>query len=163
MKSLPHVCAERVRWADVDLIGIARFSCFTRFVEHAEQEWLRSAGLPYTEIFSSPDVLLPRRHLSIDYLSPARLDEPLGLITWVAHTGDSSLTFRVEIVSLQDSSPRASATVVVVCVGAKDFSKQSLPAELLERIAPFRMDRDSALQLAGPALRELAASTTFRV
>ncbi len=162
MTSEPHVCAERVRWADVDLVGIARFSAFTRFVEHAEQEWMRAAGLPYREIFQAPSVWLPRRHLSIEYHAPARIDDALALITFVPRVGETSLTFQVEITGLADGAPKASASVVVVCVGAESFAKQPLPAMIREAVAPFRMEREAALAAAGPMRQALAASAIFQ-
>lgn len=47
--SAPFVTQERVRWADVDLIGIMRFSAYTRLVEMGEQELMRAAGIPYRD------------------------------------------------------------------------------------------------------------------
>ena len=59
----PFVTHERVRWADVDLVSIMRFSAFTRLIEIAEQELLRAAGLPYAELFDNPRLWMPRRRL----------------------------------------------------------------------------------------------------
>ena len=162
MDAKPHVCAERVRWADVDLVGIARFSAFTRFVEHGEQEWLRAAGLPFSEIFQSPSIVMPRRHLSIDYFAPARLDDALALVTYVSHVGESSLTFHVDVLGLADGLPRAAAAVVVVCVNAHDFAKRPLPTMIRDAVAPFHMTRDAALVAAVPMCRELASLAIFQ-
>lgn len=162
MDPQPHVCAERVRWADVDLVGIARFSAFTRFVEQGEQEWLRAAGLPFSELFKAPTIVMPRRHLSIDYFAPARLDEALALVTYVSRVGDSSLTFHVDVLGLADGALRASAAVVVVCVNADDFTKRSLPTMIREAVAPFHLSREEALRAAEPKRRELASLAIFQ-
>ncbi len=162
MDPKPHVCAERVRWADVDLVGIARFSAFTRFVEHGEQEWLRAAGLPFSEIFQAPSIVMPRRHLSIEYLAPARLDEALALVTYVSRVGDSSLTFHVDVLGLADGAPKAAAAVVVVCVNAGDFTKRPLPTMIREAVLPFHMTREAALLAAEPMRRELASLAIFQ-
>lgn len=162
MDPKPHVCAERVRWADVDLVGIARFSAFTRFVEHGEQEWMRAAGLPYHEIFKAPEIVMPRRHMSIEYFAPARLDDALALVTYVPHIGETSLTFHVDVVGLADGAPKASAAVVVVSVTARDFSKRPLPQMIRDAIAPFHMTRDAAMLAAEPMRRELASLAIFQ-
>lgn len=160
MNTAPHVCSERVRWADVDLVGIMRYSAFTRLVEHAEQEWLRDAGLPFSEIFTAPAVWLPRRQLTIDYFSPALLDESLALITYVPRVGDTSFTFNVDIVALDDGTPRASASVVVVCVLSTNFTKCSLPQHFRDALAPFELDREAAVQAAVPLRRDLLSLST---
>ncbi len=155
------MCVERVRWADVDLVGIARFSAFTRYVEQGEQEWLRAAGLPYSEIFSAPDIWMPRRHLSIEYFAPAKLDDALALVTYVPRVGDSSLTFNVDVIGLTDEQPKACASVVVVCVDVEKFQKRRLPQLLRDAIAPFCMDRDAALAASLPIRRDWASRTNL--
>lgn len=162
MTSAPHVCVERVRWADVDLVGIARYSAFTRFVEFAEQEWFRAAGLPFERIFTAPTVWLPRRNLNLEYLAPARIDEPLLLVTYVSRFGETSFTFHVEMLGLADGVRRVSAAVVLVSVGTADFAKQALPAEIREALAPFHQDRESALAAAEPIRRKLATQAIYQ-
>ena len=53
----PFRCTDRVRWADVDLVGIMRYSAVTRFLDTAEQELLREApgvALPSTRRWPWP-------------------------------------------------------------------------------------------------------------
>ncbi len=161
MTTSPHVCVARVRWADVDLVGIARYSAFTRYIEKGEQEWLRAAGLPYSEIFNAPDIWMPRRHLSIEYFAPARIDEALALVTYVPRVGDTSLTFNVDVIGIADEQPKASATVVVVCVDVEQFQKRRLPRLIRDAIAPFVMDRDAAIAASLPIRRDLASRTNL--
>lgn len=153
----PHVAVERIRWADVDLVGIARFSAFTRFVEHAEQEWMRDAGLPYDRLFNEPEVLLPRRHMAIDYLVPSRLDDALALVTYVPRIGDSSLTFQVDHYGLHTGELRVAATVVVVCVDRERFSRRSLPEWLRDTLQPYVMDQATARD-ASEGMRDALAA-----
>ncbi len=158
----PHVCAERVRWADVDLVGIARFSAFTRFVEHAEQEWMREAGLPYGELFMAPDVWMPRRHLALEYFAPAKIDDPLALVTFVPRMGNTSLTFQVDMLALHTGVHVVSATVVIVCVTRDTFVKRPLPQPVRDALAPYVMPAEAARAAAEPARLALADSATFQ-
>lgn len=132
----PFLITERVRWADVDLVGIMRFSAVTRFVEMAEQELLREAGLPYRLIFDAPEIWMPRRHLSVDYLAPARIDDLLTLVTYVSRLGDTSLTVNVDL-RHEDGTLVAGAAMVVVCVTVVEFAKRPLPRVVRDALAPF--------------------------
>lgn len=140
----PFLAFDRVRWADVDLVGIMRFSAFTRLVELAEQELLREAGLSYDKIFDAPTIYMPRRHLGIDYFSPARIDDPLTLVTYVSRLGDTSLTLNVDVRSTTRWTLIASATMVVVCVTVESFVKRPLPTMVRDALAPFACTVETA-------------------
>ncbi len=152
----PHICFERVRWADVDLVQIMRFSAFTRLVEHGEQEWLRAAGLPFRDMFDAPTMWLPRRQLTIDYLAPARLDDELAMVTYVSRVGDSSFTFHVDVADVAAARWCAQAAVVVVCVDRTTFTTRSLPKELRDAVAPWTLASADARAQALPWLAERA-------
>jgi acyl-CoA thioester hydrolase len=143
MPASPFRCTDRVRWADVDLVGIMRFSAVTRFVEMAEQELLRAAGLPYSFIFEAPEIWMPRRHLAIEYASPARIDDLLTMVTWISRLGDTSLTITMDL-RQEDGRLVASATMVVVCVTVEEFAKRSLPKVIRDALAPFACTTDEA-------------------
>jgi YbgC/YbaW family acyl-CoA thioester hydrolase len=136
MSHLVYTGTARIRWADVDLVGIMRFSAVTRFIEMAEQELLREAGLPFGDLFSPPAVWMPRRHLSIDYLAPARIDDALTVRAWVSRMGDTSLTLAVELAQ-PDGRLVARTALVVVCVTVESFEKRPLPHVVREKLAPY--------------------------
>lgn len=143
MTGRPFRTTERVRWADVDLVGIMRFSAVPRFIELAEQELLRDAGLPYSGLFVAPEVWMPRRHMAIDYLAPARIDDELTLVTWVSRLGDSSYTMRVDV-QQPDGRVVAATTLVMVCVTVAEFAKRPLPAEWRAHLEPYVWSLDAA-------------------
>jgi len=140
----PFLLDERVRWSDVDLIGIMRFSAFTRLIELGEQELLRDAGLSYAKIFDAPTIWMPRRHLSIEYFSPARIDDALTLVTYVSRLGDTSLTINVDVRSKTRWTMVAAAAMVVVCVEVDTFAKRPLPRIIRESLAPYACDVEQA-------------------
>jgi acyl-CoA thioester hydrolase len=139
----PLFCSDRVRWADVDLVGIMRYSAVTRFLDTAEQELLRAAGLPYSFIFDAPKVWMPRRHLSIDYLAPARLDDLLHMVIWVSRLGETSLTLSMHL-RHDDGRVVAMVSLVVVCVSVEGFAKRALPRILRDAMVPFVCADDDA-------------------
>ena len=134
---------ERVRWADVDLVGIMRFSAFTRLVELAEQELMREAGLPFNEIFESPEMWLPRRQLTVDYFAPARIDEPLELQAFVSRMGETSMVYQVDTRN-EKGTLIAAASLVVVCVTVENFSKRPLPESFRKKLQPYVISIEDA-------------------
>lgn len=142
MPDIPFRTSERVRWADVDLVGIMRFSAVTRFVEFGEQELMRAAGLPYRDIFDAPDIWLPRRHLAIDFLSPARIDDLLELEIYLSRLGTSSATMQFDLYG-ESGRLVAAAAMTVVCVGTADFRTQPLPEALRRALEPFQATVDA--------------------
>lgn len=140
----PFLSNDRVRWADVDLVGIMRFSAFTRLVENAEQDLWREAGLGYQKITDNPSVWMPRRNLSIEYTSPAKIDDVLQLVTYVSRLGESSVVFNVDVMTEDSRRLYAAAEMVTVCVNARTFTKEPLPAETRTAMAPFVMTMENA-------------------
>ena len=140
----PFLSSDRVRWADVDLVGIMRFSAFTRLIENAEQDMCRAAGLGYHEIMQNPSVWMPRRNLSIAYTAPARIDDVLQLVTYVSRMGDSSVVFNVDVMAADFRELYAAAEVVTVCVDARTFTKVALPEENRAAMAPYSMSTEAA-------------------
>ncbi len=140
----PYLSQDRVRWADVDLVGIMRFSAFPRLVENAEQDLSRDAGIGYQNSTENPAVWLPRRKLTIEYLAPARIDELLQLVTYVSRIGESSLVFNVDVMTADFRQLYATAEMVTVCVNAQTFAKVPVPSETRLAMAHYAMGVDVA-------------------
>src|SRR4029077_5277642 len=68
---------EYVRWSDVDAAGILCYGAYVRFIEIAETELFRTAGITYGKVFDRFDCWLPRRHFKMEFHKPAVLDEYL--------------------------------------------------------------------------------------
>ena len=148
-----HVTHDFVRWSDIDLAGIMRYTAFPRFLELGEAELFRSLGVRYSEIATHYGVSLPRKVMHLEYHAPARLDDRLSIATTVSRVGTTSLTLSSEIAHADSGAPCASGYMVLVCTGAFDFSKRPLPADLLELLSPYtEQDRE-----AQPRTRNISA------
>lgn len=137
----PFSVPEFVRWADVDLAGIMRYDAYLRLVDVAETDFFRAIGSPIGRLAEQLGVWLPRKTMRLDYHAPARLDDALRLDVSVPRVGRTSLVFRVDVVHAPDGAPRATAELVLVCVGRDDFVKRELPAALVDRLRPYLGDR----------------------
>jgi YbgC/YbaW family acyl-CoA thioester hydrolase len=140
----PYLCHDRVRWADVDLVGIMRYSAFTRLIELAEQEMMRAAGLPYANVMDAPTLWMPRRQLHIEYFAPVRIDDEVALVTYISRIGDTSMTFNVDVRHRARWTLVAACEVVTVCVSVERFEKQPLPQPMREAWSAFALTVEQA-------------------
>lgn len=132
----PFTIEEYVRWSDVDPAGIVCYGAFVRFVEIAETELFRSAGMPYAKLFDELDCWLPRVHFSGDFRAPARLDEKLTVAAFVKSLGTTSITLGFEV----DNEARkrvADFEIVLVCTDRAALTKRPLPDELRAALSRF--------------------------
>jgi len=132
----PFTIEEYVRWSDVDAAGIVCYGAFVRFVEVAETELFRAAGMPYGKVFDRFDCWLPRVHFSADFHAPAFLDERLRLNAYVKKLGTTSVTLGFDIDNAGGTRV-ADFEIVLVCIDRKTFTKRSLPDELRSALSAF--------------------------
>ncbi len=135
----PFVVREYVRWGDVDVIGIIRYDAYLRFYELAESELFRTAGLGYRDMVGRFGVTFPRKVMHAEFVSPPTLDEQLEVRTWVSGVGTTSCTLMFDIYGA-GGAQRAFGHLVLVCVDARTLEKRPIPPELLERLAPWRVE-----------------------
>ena len=88
---------ERVRWADVDKMGIVYYGNYLRFMEAAEAEFFRACGFTYDALADEHGIWLARIRLACDYRAPARLDDELVCRAELTKIGASSLSFAFPI------------------------------------------------------------------
>ncbi len=134
--SKPFEIQEYVRWSDVDAAGIVCYGAFVRFVEVAETELFRAAGMPYAKVFDTFDCWLPRVHFSGDFHAPARLDEKLTVAAFVKSLGTTSVALGFTIDN-HAKTRIADFEIVLVCIDRTSFDKRPLPVELRAALSPF--------------------------
>ena len=142
--AFPFAVQERVRWSDCDPLGIIYYGTYIRFFEAAEHELFRQAGLPYEVMRVQRHVQLPRKAFSVEFHSPAEMDELLEIRVGIAKIGESSLTMRFEAYRARDLVHRASALLTVVCVDKETITKRPLPDFVKDALRPYRVPGRSA-------------------
>lgn len=138
-----HCLQERIRWSDIDSSGIILWSAYTRLVEMAETELFRAAGFPYGTLWDQLDVWLPRVQFHIDYRSPVRLDDLLDVEIWISRIGRSSIRFELAM-RKQGGVLAAEGYLVIVAISRTDGRSIEVPALLVQALAPYRIDVQSA-------------------
>lgn len=144
----PFVVSEYVRWGDIDLAGIICYGAYIRFYELAETEIFRAAGLPFREMFETYDIWLPRKVMHTEFFTPAHLDDHLKVVTYFSRVGRTSLTINFDVMSADGATLHAAAWQVLVCVARSTFATRVLPAPVVQAIAPFVMESETARRTA---------------
>jgi len=137
--AFPFTCTERVRWEDVDLAGIVRYSAYTRMLDVAEQEMWRTIGLSAVSAMEQHSVWLPRRVLQIEYHAPSRFDDLLELRAGITNIGSSSVSLRIEVWSGGGAVHHVTIRMVLVVVAADSLRPTLMSAELRTLMEPLLM------------------------
>ena len=117
----------RVYYEDTDSAGIVYYANYLKFTERARTEMMRSLGLTHSELKNKYDLLFAVRNYSINYLSPARLDDELIVCFRVSAVHGASLLLDQEI--SRKSSCLASASMCLVLIN-NDGKPSRLPENL---------------------------------
>jgi acyl-CoA thioester hydrolase len=86
-----HLFPVRVYFEDTDAGGIVYHARYLHFMERARTEMMRCLTIPHAQMTADHGVLFAVRKCEIDYLSPARLDDSLEVLTRIAEIGGASL------------------------------------------------------------------------
>ncbi len=73
----------RVYYEDTDLAGIVYYANYLKFIERARSEWVRSLGIDQAQLKADTGIVFAVRHLTADYLTPAKFDDQLTITTQV--------------------------------------------------------------------------------
>jgi acyl-CoA thioester hydrolase len=139
----PFVTTDYIRWEDIDLAGIARYSAYTRFLDIAETDLYRSLGTPLSKLHARYKVWLPRKVMHIEYFAPARLDDEVVLAAYFSNIGRTSVTMNVDVFRPDRKTLFAAAHLVLVCVDVA-LQKIALPPEFRELVEQHIMSMDEA-------------------
>lgn len=122
----------RVYYEDTDAGGVVYYANYLRFYERARTECLRAAGFEQNRLVDEIGILFAVRHVEIDYVSPARLDDDLVVEVGVAEWGRASIRFRQRL--LRGDDVLSTATVKVVCLRSDTFRPTAIPISIRDSI-----------------------------
>jgi len=139
MSPRPFVIEEYVRWSDVDLAGIIFYGSYVRFFELAETELFRAAGLPYSTLFETFDIYLPRVQVHTEFHYPPRLDDHLKVAAYVGRIGNRSITLNFDVIHSATRRLSAHGHLVLVCTDRSALKSRPLPSGVVDRLQPFAL------------------------
>ena len=126
-RSDAHIFPLRVYYEDTDAGGIVYYANYLRFAERARTEYLRSVGADHQTLLAEDGIAFTVRQCSVDYMSPAFLDDPLEVHTRFLEVRGASL--RAEQVVKRKTDELGSLNVRLACVG-DDGRPRRMPTAL---------------------------------
>lgn len=114
-----HVLPVRVYHEDTDFTGLVYHANYLKFCERARSDFVRLSGIDQTEMFAGGEEGEPAafvvRHMDVDYLKPARMNEVLEVRTSVAELSGAYMVLLQEVMC--DGSVLMRLRVKIVLVG----------------------------------------------
>ncbi|MDE0839015.1 MAG: thioesterase family protein [Kiritimatiellae bacterium] len=131
----------RVEYAETDMAGIVHFSEFSRYMESAEHELFRRAGLSVMMQDGEQQVSWPRVACAFEFKAPLRFEDEMTVSIWIADIGGKSVTFRCEI--LCGGDVKAVGTLTSVCCLIEEggrVTSMPIPDAIREKLDAFLTD-----------------------
>jgi len=128
MFSLPT----RVYYEDTDAGGVVYHANYLKFYERARTEFLRQLQIDQLNVAQKHDAVFAVRHIDIDYLRAAKMDDLLIVTAAVEQMRGASIIFKQQI--LRGEECLSEATVRVCCVSASAFTPREIPSFIRERL-----------------------------
>ncbi|MFZ6763675.1 YbgC/FadM family acyl-CoA thioesterase [Pseudoroseomonas sp. WGS1072] len=122
----PHRFPVRVYFEDTDAGGIAYHATYLRWAERGRTESLRAINLPHQLMIQRHASLLVVRRMEVEYVAPARLDEPLVVETRILRFGGASVDLEQRVLD-EAGGVKAALRVGLVCVRAEGMRPVAVP------------------------------------
>ncbi len=106
----------RIYYEDTDLAGIVYYANYLKFIERARSEWVRSLGIDQAQLKADTGIVFAVRHLTADYLTPAKFDDLLTITTQVLETAGARMVLDQRV--LRGDALLFDARVTLVAIGA---------------------------------------------
>ena len=128
-----HHLSVRVYYEDTDFSGVVYHASYLRFLERGRTEMLREAGVEQAMLTDAEGEALAFavRHMSIDFLRPARMDDLVEVETHLDKCGGASLSIRQSIRRHDDLLVTAEVKVALVGGGRARRLPSALTARLI--------------------------------
>jgi acyl-CoA thioester hydrolase len=126
----------RVRYDEVDAQGIVGNASWLNLLQLGRIEYLRYLGLMMEGGTRSPVQAVVRKAV-VDYLAPARFDDPLAIRVRTSYIGNKSARFEYIVDNVETGLRPVVAQTVTVCVEMATMTSFPWPQVWRERIREF--------------------------
>ncbi|MBE7202162.1 MAG: tol-pal system-associated acyl-CoA thioesterase [Parafilimonas terrae] len=129
----PHALSVRVYYEDTDFSGFVYHASYLRFLERGRTELLRGLAGDQSNLHrEAKGLVFVVRRMSLDFVSPARMDDLLTILTRTTALRGASMQLAQEV--RRGDTLLVAAEVTVACV--RDGRAVRLPEALRHRLAP---------------------------
>jgi acyl-CoA thioester hydrolase len=117
-----HHMSVRVYYEDTDFSGIVYHANYLRFMERGRTNYLRLIGANHRELFDATEKEAPGfafvvRHMTLDYLRPARMDDILDIVTAPHEVRGASITLHQKVMRGEELLVEARVQVAFISRG----------------------------------------------
>lgn len=89
----------RIAYADTDRMGVVYYGNYLTLFERGRTELMRSLGMRYRDLEEVEKVFLPVSEAQVKYLSPAKYDDLIKVVTRIKELGGAHIDFEYDILS----------------------------------------------------------------
>ena len=115
-----HILPVRVYHEDTDFTGLVYHANYLKFCERGRSDFVRLAGIGQSDMFAGEGAkeaaVFVVRHMDVDFLKPARMDDVLEIVTSVDEIGGAVMTLCQEVT--RDGVVLVRLRVKIVLIGA---------------------------------------------
>src|SRR5215472_16989301 len=96
--SMPsHQTRVRVRYAETDQMGVVYYANYLVWMEVGRVEYCKAVGFNYRDMEIEDGVMLAVAEARCRYSFPARFDDEVVVVTWIAEANPRMVTFAYEM------------------------------------------------------------------
>lgn len=140
---MKHTIDIRIYYEDTDAGGIVYHANYLKFGERGRTEFLRHTGYDNWRLQKDRGVMFVVRHIEIDYLTPAFLDDSLKMETTIREMKNTSFMMHQRTVRPDPNDPSAPSEVItdmrvaLVCVDTSTFKPVRVPEDVKSSFQTF--------------------------
>ena len=121
----------KVYYEDTDAGGVVYYANYLKFLERARSEAIYSIGFTNSDLLVSQGILLIVKSCNIKYISPARFEDKLTIVSEVSSFSKTSFILKQEI--FKEKKKISEADIHLVAVN-KNGKPSKLPDKLKEKL-----------------------------
>ena len=118
-----------VYYEDTDAGGLVYHANYLKYFERCRSEWLVRIGVSHTSL-REQNIVFVVRHVDMDFLQAAHLEDRLTVKATVAKAKKTSVTFCQEIVN-HDGDILCKAMVQVACIDSEKMKPSAFPQKII--------------------------------
>ena len=112
---MTHRFPLRVYYEDTDFTGVVYHASYLRFAERGRSEYLREIGISHAGLLKrAPPLAFVVRHMAIDFLKPARIDDALIVETGIKSAKGARFEMAQQIKRDSDCLWQAELTLAII-------------------------------------------------
>ena len=129
---MPFIYKRTVRFQDTDAAGVVYFANVLAMCHEACEESLAASGIDLKAFFSTPELVSPLVHASVDFLRPMFCGDQLVIHLMTMQRSCNEFEIAYEVLAAEANKIVAKAITRHVCINPISRTRKELPAEIIQ-------------------------------